>query len=404
MKKTISALALVAGLMPTLAHADSTVRFWYHFDNPENPMGDLVAKFEAENPGIKIDAVNVPWNSYYDNLYTSIAGGNAPDAAMLKMFALPRLVDMEALEPLDERIDSWAGKSDILDNLFDLTTAQDGKNYYLPVQYVALYLYYRADMFNELGLKPPATCQDLREAAIKLTRDTNGDGKVDTYGFGFRGGKSGHEHWGAFTLGATGVALDASLTSDAGVAGTQFVIDMFQKDKVFPPSAPNDGFQEIIGAFKTGVTAMTIHHVGSSNDLVAALGDKVSAVPVPECGGGRWTTFGDESTAVLSNASDKDAAWKWISFLSTTGNNALFNTATGQLPVTKSDTAVWKGHEARFVDVTKESLPYAHLLPASPNTPDFVNTVWPANMQRALLGEITALQMNEAIAELFTEN
>lgn len=404
MKKTISALALVAGLMPTLAHADSTVRFWYHFDNPENPMGDLVAKFEAENPGIKIDAVNVPWNSYYDNLYTSIAGGNAPDAAMLKMFALPRLVDMEALEPLDERIDSWAGKSDILDNLFDLTTAQDGKNYYLPVQYVALYLYYRADMFNELGLKPPATCQDLREAAIKLTRDTNGDGKVDTYGFGFRGGKSGHEHWGAFTLGATGVALDASLTSDAGVAGTQFVIDMFQKDKVFPPSAPNDGFQEIIGAFKTGVTAMTIHHVGSSNDLVAALGDKVSAVPVPECGGGRWTTFGDESTAVLSNASDKDAAWKWISFLSTTGNNALFNTATGQLPVTKSDTAAWKGHEARFVDVTKESLPYAHLLPASPNTPDFVNTVWPANMQRALLGEITALQMNEAIAELFTEN
>jgi multiple sugar transport system substrate-binding protein len=404
MKKTISALALVAGLMPTLAHADSTVRFWYHFDNPENPMGDLVAKFEAENPGIKIDAVNVPWNSYYDNLYTSIAGGNAPDAAMLKMFALPRLVDMEALEPLDERIDNWAGKSDILDNLFDLTTAQDGKNYYLPVQYVALYLYYRADMFNELGLKPPATCQDLREAAIKLTRDTNGDGKVDTYGFGFRGGKSGHEHWGAFTLGATGVALDASLTSDAGVAGTQFVIDMFQKDKVFPPSAPNDGFQEIIGAFKTGVTAMTIHHVGSSNDLVAALGDKVSAVPVPECGGGRWTTFGDESTAVLSNASDKDAAWKWISFLSTTGNNALFNSATGQLPVTKSDTAAWKGHEARFVDVTKESLPYAHLLPASPNTPDFVNTVWPANMQRALLGEITALQMNEAIAELFTEN
>lgn len=404
MKKTISALALVAGLMPTLAHADSTVRFWYHFDNPENPMGDLVAKFEAENPGIKIDAVNVPWNSYYDNLYTSIAGGNAPDAAMLKMFALPRLVDMEALEPLDERIDSWAGKSDILDNLFDLTTAQDGKNYYLPVQYVALYLYYRADMFNELGLKPPATCQDLREAAIKLTRDTNGDGKVDTYGFGFRGGKSGHEHWGAFTLGATGVALDASLTSDAGVAGTQFVIDMFQKDKVFPPSAPNDGFQEIIGAFKTGVTAMTIHHVGSSNDLVAALGDKVSAVPVPECGGGRWTTFGDEFTAVLSNASDKDAAWKWISFLSTTGNNALFNSATGQLPVTKSDTAAWKGHEARFVDVTKELLPYAHLLPASPNTPDFVNTVWPANMQRALLGEITALQMNEAIAELFTEN
>lgn len=404
MKRTISALALLAGLAPGLASADSTVRFWYHFDNPENPMADLVAKFEAANPGIKIDAMNVPWNSYYDNLYTSIVGGNAPDAAMLKMFALPRLLEMEALEPLDDRIAAWDGKDDILPNLFDLTRAEDGKQYFLPVQYVALYLYYRADMFAELDLAPPQTCEEFRDAAIKLTRDTNGDGKIDTYGFGFRGGKSGHEHWGSFTLGRSGVALDDTLTSDAGVAGTQFVVDLFQTDKVFPPSAPNDGFQEIIGAFKTGVTAMTIHHVGSSNDLVEVLGDKVAATTVPECGGGRWTTFGDESTAVLSNASDKEAAWKWISFLSTAENNALFNTATGQLPVTQSDTENWQGHEARFVEATQASLPFAHLLPASSNTPEFVNTVWPANMQRALLGQITALQMNEAIAKLFTTN
>ena len=152
MHKTISMLALLAGLAPAIANAESTVRFWYHFDNPENPMSDLVAKFEAENPEIKIDAQNVPWNSYYDNLYTAIVGGNAPDAAMLKMFALPRLLEMEALAPLDDRIAAWDGKDEILANLFDLTRAQDGKQYYLPVQYVALYLYYRADMFEELGI------------------------------------------------------------------------------------------------------------------------------------------------------------------------------------------------------------------------------------------------------------
>lgn len=404
MLKTISALALIAGLAPGLAAADSTVKFWYHFDNPENPMADLVKEFEAQNPGIRIEAQNVPWNSYYDNLYTAIVGGNAPDAAMLKMFALPRLLEMEALEPIDEQLAAWPGKADILDNLFDLTRAEDGQHYYLPVQYVALYLYYRTDMFAELGLNPPTTCEELRDAAIKLTRDTDGDGKIDTYGFGFRGAKAGHEHWGAMTLGRQGVALDDSLNSEAGVAGTQFVVDLFRKDKVFPPSAPNDGFQEIIGAFKTGVTAMTIHHVGSSNDLVAALGDKVGAVVVPECGGGRWTTFGDESTGILANASDKEAAWKWISFLSTAGNNARFNTATGQLPVTKSDTATWDRHQKRFVDATEQSLPFAHLLPASSATPEFVNTVWPANMQRALNGEITAAQMNAAIAKLFADN
>ncbi len=404
MRIKLAALALMAGTaMPLAALADSTVKFWYHFDNPENPMADLVAKFQAANPGIRIDAQNVPWNSYYDNLYTAIVGGNAPDAAMLKMFALPRLLEMEALEPLDEQIAGWAGKDEILPNLFELTRAEDGKQYYLPVQYVALYLYYRADMFDELGLEPPQSCDELREAAIKLTRDTNGDGRTDTYGFGFRGGKSGHEHWGAFTLGRTGVALDDSLNGPEGVAGTQYVVDLFRTDKVFPPSAPNDGFQEIIGAFKTGVTAMTIHHIGSSNDLVAALGDKVSATIVPECGGGRWTTFGDESTGVFANASDKEAAWKWISFLSSPENNAQFNSATGQLPVTKTDSANWTAHEKRFIDATQNSLPFAQLLPPSSATPEFVNTVWPTNMQRALNGEITAAEMNANIAGLFAE-
>ena len=79
MKTKTAMLALVAGLglAPFTASADSTVKFWYHFDNPDNPMSDLVSKFEAANPGIKIDAQNVPWNSYYDNLYTAIVGGNA---------------------------------------------------------------------------------------------------------------------------------------------------------------------------------------------------------------------------------------------------------------------------------------------------------------------------------------
>jgi len=403
MPKLVSA-ALALGLLAgtATAHADDTVRFWYHFDNADNPMSELVAKFEQENPGIKIEAENIPWNSYYDNLYTSIVAGNAPDAAMVKMFAQPRLVEMGALEPIGDRIDAWDRKADLQDNLLNLTKAADGNTYYLPIQYVVLYLYYRQDMFQELGLEVPKTCDEFRDAAIKLTRDTDGDGQADVYGFGFRGGKGGHDHWGSFVLSRDGVDFSGdSLTSEAGVAGTQWVVDLFAKDKVFPPSAPNDGFKEVTGAFKAGKTAMTIHHIGSSNDMVEALGDAVSAAPVPECGGGHWTAFGDESTAVFSSAQNKDAAWKWISFLSSEGNNTEFNKATGQLPVTKSDSANWTLHEKRFVDATVASLPFADLLPNTPETSDFVNTVWPVNMQRALTGEITAEQMNAEINKLY---
>ncbi len=408
MNKRKTTIALATALATSMSMASTvqaeTVNFWYHFDNADNPMSTLVDKFEKENPGITINAENVPWNSYYDQLYTSIVASTGPDVALVKLNAQPRLIEMGALEPLDAWLDAWDGTSEIQDNLLELTSAADGSQYYLPVQYVALYLYYRADMFAELELTPPTTCDEFRDAAMALTRDTDGDGQMDVYGFGFRGGKGGHDHWASLTLAREGVGFGAGeLTSEGGVAGTQFVLDLFQKDKVFPPSAPNDGFKEVIGAFQNGTTAMTIHHIGSSAGMVEALGDKVSAVPVPECGGGHWTAFGDESTAVFSAAQDKEAAWKWASFLSSAGNNAEFNKATGQLPVTKSDSASWDTHEQRFVDATVNSLPFAQLLPNTTETADFTNTVWPIAMQRALIGEISAADMNAEIDALYND-
>ena len=393
-------LAMGVALSATLAAGSAnaeTVRFWYHFDNPENPMEDLVKKFEAANPGIEIEAENVPWNSYYDTLYTSIVGGNAPDAAMVKLFAQPRLTEMGALEPIGDRIDAWPGKADLLDNLLDLTKAPDGKQYYLPIQYVVLYLYYRADLFEQAGLKPPKTCEDFRDAAIKLTK------APDMYGFGLRGGKGGWDQWGAFVLSQGAELKPGGMTNDKAVAANQWLIDLFQKDKVIPPSAPNDGFQEIIGAFKGGKTAMTIHHIGSSNSMVEALGDKVSAVPVPECGGGHWTSYGDESLGIFSSSEVKDAAWKWISFLAEGDNNVEFNKATGQMTVTKSGSANWTLHERRFVDATVNSLPFAHVLPQTPATSEFVNTAWQTAMQQALTGQITSKEMMEQLQTLFTQ-
>lgn len=395
-KKLAMSIA-VATLVVTGSAQAETVRFWYHFDNPENPMGDLVKKFEAANPGIKIQAENVPWNSYYDTLYTSLVGGNAPDAAMVKLFAQPRLMEMGALEPIGNRIDAWPGKADLLDNLLNLNRAPDGKQYYLPIQYVVLYLYYRADLFKQAGLNPPATCEDFRAATIKLTH------APDIYGFGLRGGKGGWDQWGAFVFSQGAELKPGGLTTDKAVAANQWLIDLYRKDKVIPPSAPNDGFQEIISAFKSGKTAMTIHHIGSSNSMVEALGDKVSAVPVPECGGGRWTSYGDESLAIFSSSKVKDAAWKWISFLAEGDNNVEFNKATGQMTVTKSGAAHWTLHQRRFVDATVNSLPFAHVLPQTAATSEFVNTAWQTAMQQALTGQISSKDMMKQLEDLFAQ-
>ncbi|MGY9049897.1 MAG: extracellular solute-binding protein, partial [Rhodobacterales bacterium] len=145
--KTTVAAALLAGTALAGGAQAQEVNFWYHFDNADNPMSALVEKFEAENPGITVNAENVPWNSYYDQLYTSIVAGTGPDAALVKLNAQPRLIEMEALEPLDAWLKDWDGTAEIQDNLLTLTASADGTHYYLPVQYVVLYLYYRTDMF-----------------------------------------------------------------------------------------------------------------------------------------------------------------------------------------------------------------------------------------------------------------
>jgi multiple sugar transport system substrate-binding protein len=397
--KLTGAAALAGALArPALAQQQSTVRWWYHFDNPQASPKDLIAKFEAANPGIKIDAQSIPWgggNDYYTRLFAALIAGNGPDCAMVKLNNQARLLEMQALAPLDDMVAKWDAKGDISDNIWKLNKATDGKQYYLPLQYVVIYLYYRTDMFKAAGIEPPKSFEDFRSAAKALTK--NG-----VFGFGMRGGGGGYDNWGPFVLGGGANFKKGGMISEAALKANQFYVGLFTQDKVVPPSAPTDGFQQIIANFKAGRAAMAIHHVGSSGDMVKALGDKVSAVPVPRGADGKgWTLYGDESNAVFTAAKDKQAAFKWISFLSTSDSNADFVKLTGQLSVTTSGAKQDTQHEARFVQASTASLPIAGVLPDSSKTADFVNTVWPTNMQQALLGQITPDAMMQAFEKHF---
>jgi multiple sugar transport system substrate-binding protein len=310
---------------------------------------------------------------------------------MVKLANQARLVEMKALEPLEPRLANWPGRADIPANIWALNKAADGKQYYLPLQYVVLYLYYRADMFAAAALSPPKSFDEFLAAAKALT-------KSDVAGFGMRGGAGGHDHWGSFVLGGGASFEKGGMVSEKALAANRWFVALGRQHKIFAASAPTDGFRQIVDNFKAGRSAMTIHHIGSANELVDALGDKVSAVPVPRAADGKgWTSFGDESHAVFAASKAKDAAFKWIAFLSTSENNVAFNAFTGQLTVTESGANNWKLHPKRFVDATSASLPIAGVLPDNPKTADFVRTVWPTNMQRALLGQIEPDEMMKAI-------
>ena len=375
-----------------------TVRWWYHLDDPTATPAKLVADFERANPDIKIQAEPIPFNGgadYDARLYTTIIAGNAPDTAMVKFVNQQRLLEMEALRPLDDYIAAWPGRTDISEDLWRLHRNKDGHRYYLPLQYVVLYMYVRQDWFAQKNLPMPTDFDKFLNAAKALTGDNR-------WGFGMRGGIGGHDHWGTFVLGGGAKLEKGGLTTPAALAANRWFIDLWKVHKVFPPSAPSDSFLQIVGNMKAGRTAMTIHHLGSANELVAVLGDSLTAIPVPRGpGGGAWTDFGDGSNAIFNQSKNPEAVWKWISYLSTSAPNVVFNKLSNEVSVTTSGGKNWDAQPQRFLDATVGSLPIAQTLPATPQTADFSLTVWPQTTQKAMLGQISPDDMMQIFEKHF---
>lgn len=388
----------------SMVFAEETVKFWYHFDDPETALNPLIEKFEAENPGIRIEAERIAWDVYNQKLLTAVAGGFPPDVAQVKLWWQPQLVSMKALLPLDDSIANWAGKDDVFERVWQLTKYSDGHQYYMPLQMVILYLYYRVDMFAELGLEVPTTRDEFLDVAKKLTRDTDGDGEIDVYGFGIRGARGGHDWWGTFVLSSGAQFFDengeSGLTTPEAIAANQWFIDLYRVHQVSPPTTPSDGFKEIIANMLSGRTAMTIHHLGSAAQLEEALGDKISAAPVPKGTKGYWTSFGDEENAVFAATKVPDAAFKWASFLAEAENNAIWQKSSGQVSINKSNASAAAN---RFLKATTDSSDFAGVLPAHVGTAEFVESLWPALMQQAFSGEITSEDMMQKIADHFAQ-
>ena len=78
MKKLLT-LALLTFASSALAQTNLT---YYSFTTDATHMDDmkaLIATFEKDNPGVKINLVTAPFDSYFTKLQTDIAAGSAPD-------------------------------------------------------------------------------------------------------------------------------------------------------------------------------------------------------------------------------------------------------------------------------------------------------------------------------------
>lgn len=129
----------------------------------------LVAAFEAENPGIKIDVIEGPnASNLIEDLYTSsfLLGGSPYDLVMMDVVWLPKFAAAGWLLDLTDRIPA----ADLADFMAaDLAGGRyNGRLYRLPVRSDVQLLYYRQDWLQQVGIQPPETFADLVAAAQLL--------------------------------------------------------------------------------------------------------------------------------------------------------------------------------------------------------------------------------------------
>jgi multiple sugar transport system substrate-binding protein len=379
-----------------------TIKFQYWADKTEYSqlMQDIIKKFNEENgKGITVVGEEAAWDggAYSENLFNAKMGGGDVDCATWKLTSTPLFVNNDLLADLTPMIDAWDKKDDIDENMYNVMKEAGGSDeiYVMPWNVQVLYVYYRPSIFEAAGVEVPKTYDEFLEAIKKCTMDTDGDGKTDVYGFGMRGSKGGQEPWGSFIYGRGGSFED--LTSEGSVAGMQDFLDLYNNGYV-PPTAAGDGFNEIIANFQSGLTAMTIHHTGSSAGMEELFGEDVSAFPFP-AGEGQWTSMGDTETVIFESCENKEAAFEWVSYLAAGEGQKMWCEGTGNVPVSKTVQAGDFFQNNRFMKASIDGQSYAGILPILDTTTEWISTTWPETIADALSGKISAQEAMQTLQD-----
>jgi multiple sugar transport system substrate-binding protein len=161
LKATVGTLALSAGLT-TMALAEDlsgTLRIISDMSNPapRAVMEGLAAGFDEQHPGLKVELEVVDreaWKSQIRNALTA----NPPD--VVNWYAANRMGPYVRAGLFEDISDMYAsGDLPGLDSVKGAMT-MDGKQWGVPYTYYQWGIYYREDIFKELGLSEPTTFEE----------------------------------------------------------------------------------------------------------------------------------------------------------------------------------------------------------------------------------------------------
>ncbi|MDQ1733355.1 MAG: hypothetical protein QOK10_3514 [Pseudonocardiales bacterium] len=318
-----------------------TLTFWGTYGNGGNKTQTdalsqtIIPAFEKANPNIKINYVDIPYDSLLQKLTTSAAGGELPDLVRSDIGWVPKFAALKVFAQLDGSLPNFDTLS--ADNYPGslATNKYNGHYYGLPLDTNTRVLISNRAALASAGITaPPATFEELKSDAAKLQAK-----KIAVFA------DSGLQGWNVYPWiwSAGGQVTSPDLTKATGflnspesVAGVQMLVDLYKQGAIpnliignkgavqTSDGLPKANYANILdGPWMQGIWA-------GQYPKFAPIYSQVPAGP-----GGSISVVGGEDINLTTASKNPDAAKKFIAFTQT-ADYQLAMAKTGQMSVVKS--------------------------------------------------------------------
>ena len=334
----ISALLIVFG-SPMMAQSGETVTLEFaQWWEPELPAGEfraLMDKFEAQNPGIKVELLSGPYSTTREQTVAGAATGTMADVVGLDGAWVNDFVKQGALANLSELM-SAAG---YVDNELAAQIQLDGATYMIPVVNFVYPVFVNLDLMEQAGIEnPPSTRTEFAEAAQALTDPEN---KV--YGWVLplsmappNGIQNDVMSWVWASGGSMLKDGMPNLVGNEAVASVMEFIKGLYDAGVIAPGAFSLREQDKVEEFtneRVGMMISSLAHINLIRERNPELNFTITALPAKDdYTGPRGLTYASWGIGIAENSGHKAEAWKLIEFLMSAETNSRLSSIANAFP------------------------------------------------------------------------
>ncbi|MER8236331.1 sugar ABC transporter substrate-binding protein [Streptomyces sp. NPDC094049] len=298
----------------------------------EQTHKDLAAAFtKATGVPARVTAL---FDDFETKLQQAAAQKKLPDLIVNDTAQLGTLVEQGLVREVDRT--RVRGGDQLIPTSWDAARAADGKYYGVPFSAQTFALFVRKDWREKLGVAAPTDWDQLDALATAFTtRDPDGNGKADTYGYVIPGTtKRGYLDWyfssflwssGGDYFTGDGKDLKPAVDGREAVEAALRLKDQFCVDKSVVPGAVTAETTQTHPLFETGKGGIYLTGPYNMARFDKSLGkEKYEILPLPAGPGGKSSVLAEgENTYLMAGSKNPAGQLQYAEFLSGTEGQTL---------------------------------------------------------------------------------